>query len=89
MSDAVSRRSELMARMAATQTRVDTLKEVIAFHRQIRPAESDDWETTARGFANAYLALGAWFTEALHETLIEGELALTEMQAIQAEIGES
>lgn len=86
MTDFQARLDEAAVRNAATLVRIETLKEVIGFHREQRPSEPTDWEEAARTFTEAYVAMGEWLTEALREGVIESQVTLATLQSIHAEI---
>lgn len=73
-------------RNAANENRVELLKEIVAFHRSIRPYKSKDQDSAVIALANTYTQMGDWLNEALNEALIEARRALVEMDQIHADI---
>lgn len=83
---AASLLAEEKQRNAVNNARVELLKEIVAFHRSLRPDNPEDLEATAIALASSYFEIGQWLTEALAEALVEAKRGLGEVQQIHADI---
>lgn len=76
--------AEEKQRNAVNQARIELLKEIVAFHKSLRPDNCDDLEATTVALASGYLEMGLWLTEALSEALVEAKRGLGEVQQMNA-----
>ncbi len=72
------------SRQAMIRGRVDTLKEVIWFHQQLRPEPCGDRERLALAFADANATMGEWLAERLNDAVTDSRMMPGQVDAVQA-----
>ena len=73
-------------RQAMIRGRVDTLKEVIWFHRQLRPEPCGDRERLALALADANATMGEWLAERLKQAVADSRMTPDQVDAVQANL---
>ncbi|WP_395651632.1 hypothetical protein [Brevundimonas sp.] len=73
-------------RQAMIRGRVDTLKEVIWFHRQLRPEPCEDREGLALALADANSTMGDWLAERLKQAIADSRMTPDQVDAVQANL---
>ena len=78
--------SDAELRMSKNNARVEVLKEMVVFHRSLKPTHPENYEAALIALTTTYLKMGDWLNEALREALIEAKQALGEVRQIHENV---